>query len=66
VGIALGAIAALGAGGYALWHGLTLQATEDTDPEAHARSRRRYLLAGTALVLTGLVLLAWVRSTEAT
>ena len=67
MGLALAGVAALGTGGYALWHGWTAQPTDGDDPDAHARSRRRrYLLAGTALVLTGLVLLAWARSAEAT
>jgi hypothetical protein len=31
---------------------------DHTDPEAHAHTRRRWLLAGTALVLTGILVLA--------
>ena len=39
-----------------------MQPTEDVDPDAHARSRLRWLLAGSALVLTGIVVLAWAGS----
>ena len=67
LGLALAGMAAVGTGGYALWHGATMQLPGEEADEAR-RSRRRWLLAGTALVLTGIVVLAWAGSagTEAT
>jgi hypothetical protein len=58
VGMALAGVAALCTGGWALWHGATMPTDEDTDPEAVARTRRRWLLAGSALVLAGILVLA--------
>jgi len=65
VGVALVGLIALGSGGYALWHGATLEVPEDTDSEALGHSRRRWLFAGTVLVVTGILVLAWVASAGA-
>jgi hypothetical protein len=65
VGLAVTGVTALGFGGYALWHGWTLQLPDDADPEEHSRSRHRYLLVGTVLLNAGLfALIAAQRTAE--
>jgi hypothetical protein len=65
VGLALAGVAALSVGGYALWHGWTLQAPDEANPEEPKCTRRTYLLAGTALVVLGLAALVWVSRASA-
>jgi hypothetical protein len=55
LGWALAGVVTVGAGGYALWHGATMDTQEDSDPEAVRRRRKRWLLAGGVLVVFGIV-----------
>jgi len=53
VGLAMTGLAALGVGGYALWHGATNRPEEHPDPEVARRRRRRWILGGLVLVVVG-------------
>ena len=55
--MALAGVAALGVGGYALWHGATLHDSEDADADTDAlyRRRRRWIVGGAVLVVVGVL-----------
>ena len=50
-------LVSLGAGGWALWHGFTIAIDPEANSEAVSRARRRWLVAGAALVVSGFVVL---------
>jgi hypothetical protein len=45
----------VGAGGYALWHGVTMREDEDVVSEDFRRTRRRWCAVGVALGVLGTV-----------
>jgi len=53
--LAIAGLAAVGAGGYALWHGATMRPQEDTDSAVLRRRRLRWFLAGGGLVVFGVL-----------
>ncbi len=48
-------IGLVGAGGFALWHGLMLRPIEDADPTAVRRTRLVWCCVGAVLLVTGVV-----------